>query len=122
MPPIVINKSHGEFCLSHLAFLRLRELGQQDARKEADPAPYWPLAASPQEPDFNQYGRLIPRDDLKLAQVVTELGGKANGYCAELKVVDVPSLGLSKDRTGLASLPAPPSHPGTAVARCKFAA
>jgi hypothetical protein len=35
--------------------------------------------------------RLIPRDDLKLVQVVTELGGKANGYCAELKVVDVPA-------------------------------
>ncbi len=91
MPPIVINKSHGEFCLSHQAFLRLRELGQQDALQETDPALYWPLSAPPQDPDFNQCGRLIPRDDLKLVQVVTELGGKANGYCAELKVVDVPT-------------------------------
>jgi len=91
MKSVVINKSYGEFCLSHQAFLRLRELGQQDALQEADPALYWPLSASPQEPEFNQCGKLIPRDDLKLVQVVQELGAKANGHCAELKVVGVPT-------------------------------
>ena len=39
---IVINKSYEEFCLSHKAFLRLRELGQRDALQEADPGEYWP--------------------------------------------------------------------------------
>lgn len=54
-------------------------------------AVYWPLSASPREPDFNQCGKQIPRDDLKLVQVVRELGVKANGHCAERKVVDVPA-------------------------------
>ena len=45
---------------------------------------------SPQEPKFNQCGKLIPRDDQMLAQVVEELGVAANGFCAELKVVAIP--------------------------------
>ena len=36
MKKIVINKSYGSFCVSHQAFLRLRELGQQDALNETD--------------------------------------------------------------------------------------
>ena len=31
MRKIVINKSYEQFCLSHKAFLRLRELGQREA-------------------------------------------------------------------------------------------
>jgi hypothetical protein len=33
---------------------------------------------------------LIPRDDLKLVQVVEELNGAANGHGAELRVVAIP--------------------------------
>jgi hypothetical protein len=87
---IVINKSYEEFCVSHKAFLRLRELGQQDALQEADPAAYWPEAAAPREPSLNRCGVLIPRDDEKLVRVVEELRAEANGHCAELKVVSVP--------------------------------
>jgi hypothetical protein len=90
MKKIIINKSYGEFCLSHKAFLRLRELGQQDALKEVDLGAYWPVAAMPSEPSLNQFGKQIPRDDLKLAQVVEELGLAANGHCAELRVVSIP--------------------------------
>ena len=90
MPKIVINKSYDRFCVSHKAFLRLRELGQPDALKETDHGAYWPAAASPQEPSLNQCGELIPRDDHRLVQVVEELGAEANGHCAELKVVTVP--------------------------------
>jgi len=90
MQKIVINKSYDRFSLSHKAFLRLRELGQEEALHEADPGAYWPLAASPREPSLNQCGKLIPRDDRKLAQVVEELGAEANGHCAELKVVSIP--------------------------------
>ena len=90
MPKIVINKSYDRFCLSHKAFLRLRELGQPDALKETDHGAYWPDAASPQEPSLNQCGELIPRDDQRLVQVVEELGAEANGHCAELKVVTIP--------------------------------
>ena len=90
MKKIVINKSYGKFCVSHQAFLRLRELGQLDALKEIDEGAYWPDAATPREPSFNQCGQLIPRDDLKLAQVVEELGEAANGHCATLRVVTIP--------------------------------
>ncbi len=90
MKKIVINKSYGNFSVSHQAFLRLRELGQQDALKETDLGAYWPEAATPKEPSLNQCGILIPRDDLKLVQVVEELNGAANGHGAELRVVTIP--------------------------------
>jgi hypothetical protein len=72
------------------SFLRLRELGQQDALMEKDLGAYWPEAAMPSEPSLNQCGKLIPRDDIKLAQVVEELGRAANGHSAELRVVSIP--------------------------------
>src|SRR2546421_26622 len=79
------NKSDGGFCLSHQAFLRLRDLGQQEALQEPDLGAYWPKGATPREPSLNRCGVLIPRDDEKLVQVVEELGAEANGHCAELK-------------------------------------
>lgn len=39
---------------------------------------------------MNRCGALIPRDGKKLVQVVEELRGAANGYAAELKVVEIP--------------------------------
>ncbi len=90
MQKIVINKSYERFCLSHKAFLRLRELEQQQALQEADLGTYWPLGVGHRDPSLNQYGTLIPRDDEKLVRVVEELGGEANGHCAELKVVAIP--------------------------------
>lgn len=90
MRKIVINKSYEQFYVSHKAFLRLRELGQQDALQEADHGAYWPDAATPLEPSLNRCGALIPRDDEKLVRVVEELRAEANGHCAELKVVSIP--------------------------------
>ena len=90
MKKIVINRSYGSFCGSHQAFLPLRELGQERALTEIDHGAYWPEAATPNEPRLNQCGKLIPRDDLKLAQVVEELGRAANGHSAELRVVSIP--------------------------------
>jgi hypothetical protein len=82
MRKIVINKSYESFCVSHKAFVRLRELGQPQALQEDDRGAYWPESASPREPKFNQCGVQIPRDDEKQAE--------ANGHCAELKVVAIP--------------------------------
>lgn len=90
MKKIVINKSFETFCLSHKAFLRLRELGQQEALEEADPGAYWPDAAVPREPSLNRCGSFIPRDDEKLVQVVEDLRSEANGHGAELKIVVIP--------------------------------
>jgi hypothetical protein len=88
---IVINKSYGTFCLSHKAFLRLRELGQSDALQEHDAGAYWPSASRPDEPSLNMCGAAVPRDDHKLVQVVEELRAEANGHGAELKIVEVPA-------------------------------
>ena len=90
MKKIVLNRSYGKFSVSHKAFLRLRELGQQHALQESDPGAYWPQAATPREPSLNQCGQIIARDDLKLVQVVEELGEAANGHGADLRVVAIP--------------------------------
>jgi hypothetical protein len=90
MRKVVINRSYGKFCLSHTAFLRLRELGQREALQEPDCGVYWPKGATPQEPRLNQCGVLDPRDDQKLVQVVEELGAAANGHRADLRIVEVP--------------------------------
>jgi hypothetical protein len=90
MKKIVINKSYDRFCVSHKAFIRLRELGQPEALQETDLGAYWPHAATPQEPSLNRCGALIPRDDKQLVRVVEELRAEANGHAAELKVVAIP--------------------------------
>jgi hypothetical protein len=90
MTKIVINTSYDQFCVSHAAFLRLREMGQPEALSEMDQGAYWPAAASPHEPSLNQCGMLVPRNDYRLVRVVEELGSEANGHCAALKVVTIP--------------------------------
>lgn len=90
MRKVVINKSFGKFCMSYKAFLRLRQLGQNEALQETDHGAYWPDAATPREPSLNRCGHLIPRDDKNLVQVVEELREEANGHCAELKIVSIP--------------------------------
>ncbi|NGZ97687.1 MAG: hypothetical protein CV089_16465 [Nitrospira sp. WS110] len=96
MTRIVINRSYDKFCVSHQALIRLRELGQREALEEGDTGAYWPAASGHREPSLNQYGRLIPRDDEHLVQVVEELGEAANGHAATLRIVtileDVPWL------------------------------
>lgn len=88
---VVINTCYGAFSLSHKAFVRLRDLGQQDALHEHDTAGYWPAGSLPDDASLNQFGAGIPRDDQSLVQVVEELGSLANGHCADLKVVAIPS-------------------------------
>lgn len=90
MQKIVINTSVDRFCLSHKAFMRLRDLGQAEALQETNRGVYWPQAAGPREPSLNQCGQLVPRNDAMLVRVVEELSAEANGHCAELKVVTIP--------------------------------
>ena len=90
MQKIVINTSFDKFCLSHEAFLRLRELGQQDALQEVDQAAYLPTSPAVWGPRFNRCVMSIQRDDEKLVRVVEELKEKASGHCANLKVVSIP--------------------------------
>jgi hypothetical protein len=90
MQKIVINTSFGKFCLSHQAFLRLRELGQQDALQEVDQAPYKPLSPAVWEPKFNRCVMSIARNDANLIRVIEELKERANGHSANLRVVSIP--------------------------------
>ncbi len=87
MRKIVINTCYGGFSLSHTAYLRLRELGQPVALQEEDAGEHH---LGPRTPSLNMFCTQIARDDLKLIQVVEELGAQGNGHCAELKIVEIP--------------------------------
>lgn len=67
---VVINKCHGGFGLSDEAVTRYKEL------------------TNITDKDF--WDRDIPRDDPYLIQIIKELGDKANGSYAELKIVEIP--------------------------------
>ena len=79
MQKIVINTSFGKLCLTHEPFLRLRELGQQDALQEIDQAACWPTSSAVSEPKFNRCVMSIVRNDENLIRVVEELKERANG-------------------------------------------
>jgi len=68
MQKIVINSCYGGFSLSTKAVDRLLELGYK----------------------VEIGGREVPRDEVRLIQVVGELEGKANGGCAELRIIEIP--------------------------------
>ena len=91
MKKIVINDSYGEFCVSHTAWLRLRELGQQEALREPDLDEHRRSWDGPPDTTLNRFGSQIPRNDERLVQVVEELGAEADGHCANLKIVEIPA-------------------------------
>jgi hypothetical protein len=68
---VVINNCYGGFSLSEAGIARYLELADLKATS-----------------DF--YDRNIPRNDDALVQVVEELGDAANGFAADLKIVDIP--------------------------------
>lgn len=71
---VVINRRYGGFGLSHEAALRYFEIkGINKAHSEQ-----------------TVYLREIARHDPALVQVVEEMGGKADGNHAKLKVVEIP--------------------------------
>ena len=85
---LVINSDYGGFGLSHEAILRYFELIGAKPRIEERPTsiiPYYYYVD-----DEFWYDDKIDRADPALVQVVEELGEKANGRCAKLKVVDIP--------------------------------
>lgn len=67
---IVINNCFGGFGLSDEALARYLALTNQNAK------------------DFSEYD--IPRNDPALIQVIEEMGARANGSYAELKIVEIP--------------------------------
>ena len=69
MPKVVINKCFGGFGLSDLALKKIQKLKGSEVVSS---------------------GYDLERDDPILVKVVEELGKKANGTFADLKVVNVP--------------------------------
>jgi hypothetical protein len=104
MTKIVINSCYGGFGLSGAAMrLYAQKKGLdfyvwQDPKYKSDMFKQYftadPSGMTKIEGDFHcKYGfwdRDIDRTDPVLVEVVEELGEKANGFAAELKVVDIP--------------------------------
>ena len=87
---VVINADFGGFSLSDAACLRLRELGNKAALEEVMVGErYKDGSGVCTISDSNC--RDIKRDDPQLVRVVKELGSKANGSCAALRVVKIPA-------------------------------
>lgn len=94
---VVVNKCHGGFSLSHEAMMRYGELAGINLYPEIGRCgfyTYWKVPKEQQNDKFYSeltlYERDLERDDPWLVQVVEELGDKANGHCADLKVVEIP--------------------------------
>jgi hypothetical protein len=104
---MVINKCYGGFGLSHEGVMRYAELKGITLYYENDgfTSSYYTIpvdefhklhAESKKTQDFSKINSVyfcsydMPRTDPDLIQVVEELGEKANGDFAELKVVDIP--------------------------------
>jgi hypothetical protein len=87
---IVINKCYGGFSLSRKAFLLLRKMKNKHALEEPDIGEFWSDGSGPREID-NPFLRDIPRDDKDLIKVIKKLKDKANGDCAELRIVEIPN-------------------------------
>jgi hypothetical protein len=113
---VVINRCYGGFSLSDEAIRRYAELkgltlypeeGEwglitywtvpPEDRPQDLSGDAWRNASLDERKAYNEayaksvlYDRDIPRDDVHLAQVVEELGEKANGDCANLQVTEIP--------------------------------
>jgi len=114
---IVYNACFGGFSLSHDAVMRYGEIKGLKLYPKKDPRfsfyTYWKMpkserpkllegkewyaatieqraASNRAHTDATLYDRDIPRNDPALAQVVEEMGDKANGMCARLRVAEIP--------------------------------
>lgn len=79
---VVINSCYGGFGLSKWACELYAE------RKGLNVGKYNKTWGFYEGGDF--YDRRIPRDDKDLVEIVESLGRKANGSCADLRVVEIP--------------------------------
>jgi|TARA_R110000868_G_scaffold313729_1_gene574693 hypothetical protein len=88
---VVINSDYGGFSLSDEAIEAYAERKGITLRKE-ERSSNSALSSDYYLEDGNEWFncREIPRNDPTLVAVVKELGEKANGFCAKLKLVDIP--------------------------------
>jgi len=87
---VVINSDYGGFNLSDEATeLYAKYKGLELRKTEREPGSVLGTDYYLGDEWFNY--REIPRNDTDLVRVVSELGEKANGFCASLKIVDIPT-------------------------------
>lgn len=89
MTKVVINKCYGGFGLSHSAMLRYAELSGITVYPEKYHGIYYYWLDSTKD-GKTLYDGNIERDDPILVQVVSEMGKKANGEFADLRIVEIP--------------------------------
>lgn len=90
---IVINTCYGGFGLSHEAVLRYAALKNMNfvvEEKDSSFSKYEYYVDQVSDANHWHEGKISDRSDPALVQVVEELGEAANGWAAELKVVDIP--------------------------------
>lgn len=89
MKKIVINACYGGFGLSHEAMMRYAEIkGINLIWKQDRSLKYYYKDSVSKDNYFDDHD--ISRDDPALVQVVEELQHDADGYAANLKIVEIP--------------------------------
>lgn len=91
---VVINKCFGGFGLSDAAVERYAELKgikifRQKQEHSFGGASWWVDGVEDDDHYFSSYS-ITERCDPVLVQVVEEMGDSANGWAAELKIVEIP--------------------------------
>jgi hypothetical protein len=90
---IVINTCYGGFGLSHEAIMRyaaLKNINLIVEEKDSSFSKYEYYVDQISDDNYWHDGKILDRSNPDLVQVVEELGEAANGWAAELKVVDIP--------------------------------
>lgn len=85
---IVLNKCYGCFSISKQAAEYMVKLGSKQAKaelKQAEKESRWYGYGS-----SNEFADSYDRTDKYLVKAVEKLGAKANGQCADLKVIKIP--------------------------------
>ena len=89
---LVINQDHGGYGLSPEAIKRFAEIKGIKLYEKKSKYTGLPIFYTSED---KEYGTLFDYDDISrndpvLIQVVEELGDKANGFCASLKIIEIP--------------------------------
>ena len=111
MAKIVYNSCHGGFSLSEVGIDRYLEIKGLKFDGEDSKSPYHHGARSTIGGKYWS-DRDIPRNDPALAKVVEELGERASGRFAQLKIVEIPDGQLYRidEYDGAESVETPESY------------
>lgn len=92
MKKIVINNCYGGFGLSHKAVQMYFEIKGQPIFRDQDKDTGEYFTTYYTDPEMKKYwgDSSLERDDPVLVQVVEELGEAADGFCANLSIVEIP--------------------------------